>query len=60
VTALGGTVILPRSGQTDRPLPTDGSPIDVSTNPVERRIIDRLNQAFDPDHRLNPLPWHIR
>jgi len=63
--ALGGTVILPRSGRTEGPPSTVGatplsSPVDVSTNPVERRIIDRLKQAFDPDHRLTPLPWHNR
>ncbi len=31
--------------------------IDFSTNPVERQIIDRLKQAFDPDGKLTPLPW---
>lgn len=34
-----------------------GSPIDLSTTPGERRIIERLKAAFDPDHKLNPLPW---
>jgi hypothetical protein len=42
--------------------PQDASPPpDVtSTNPVERRIIERLKAAFDPDNRLSPLPWQAR
>jgi FAD/FMN-containing dehydrogenase len=31
--------------------------LDVSTNPLERQIIERLKSAFDPDNRLAPLPW---
>jgi hypothetical protein len=34
--------------------------LDFSTNPVQRRIIERLKHAFDPDNRLTPLPWHKR
>jgi glycolate oxidase FAD binding subunit len=36
-----------------------GPPIELSTTPAERQIIDRLKRAFDPDHKLNPLPWPI-
>ena len=32
----------------------------ASTNPVERRIIERLKAAFDPEHKLSPLPWQVR
>ncbi len=31
--------------------------LDVSTNVVERQIIERLKRAFDPDEKLTPLPW---
>jgi len=34
-----------------------GPPIELSTTPAERQIIDRLKLAFDPEHTLNPLPW---
>jgi FAD/FMN-containing dehydrogenase len=34
-----------------------GPPIELSTNPVERRIIEQLKRAFDPDNALQPLPW---
>lgn len=34
--------------------------LDVSTNPAERQIIERLKAAFDPDNRLNLLPWQRR
>jgi glycolate oxidase FAD binding subunit len=34
--------------------------LDVSTNPAERQIIERLKTAFDPDNRLQPLPWQRR
>lgn len=34
--------------------------LDVSTNPAERQIIERLKQAFDPENRLRPLPWRER
>jgi FAD/FMN-containing dehydrogenase len=37
-----------------------GRSLDVSTNPAERQIIERLKAAFDPDNRLNPLPWQTR
>ena len=33
-----------------------GQPLELSTTPVERQIIERLKQAFDPDRQLNPLP----
>lgn len=36
-----------------------GPPIDLSTTPGEKRIIERLKSAFDPDNRLNPLPWRL-
>lgn len=40
---------------------TDSAPlVDVSTNPIERQIIERLKVAFDPENKLNPLPWSIR
>ena len=47
--AVGGTV---RFGS--------GATLDVSTNPAERQIIERLKTAFDPDNRLPPLPWQRR
>jgi hypothetical protein len=34
-----------------------GPPIELSTTPAERQIIERLMLAFDPDQNLNPLPW---
>jgi hypothetical protein len=34
-----------------------GPPLELSTTPGERRIIERLKVAFDPDYQLNPLPW---
>ena len=34
-----------------------GHPIQLSTTPAERQIIRRLKFAFDPDNKLNPLPW---
>ena len=37
-----------------------GRSLDVSTNPAERQIIERLKAAFDRDGRLNPLPWQTR
>jgi hypothetical protein len=36
-----------------------GPPIELSTTPAERQIIERLKIAFDPDQKLNPLPWPI-
>jgi FAD/FMN-containing dehydrogenase len=44
-----------------RPEETDDDSVttpEFSTNPAERRIIERLKRAFDPDNRLAPLPWH--
>ena len=35
----------------------DPASLDLSTTPAERQIIERLKTAFDPDHRLQPLPW---
>jgi FAD/FMN-containing dehydrogenase len=53
--AVGGAVRFAR---------TDGSGrahlLDVSTNPIERQIIERLKATFDPDGVLNPLPWQSR
>jgi len=37
--------------------PPGESRFDVSTSDVERRMIERLKHAFDPDGRLVPLPW---
>ena len=34
-----------------------GAPVDLSTTEAERRIMERLKDAFDPDRTLNPLPW---
>ena len=34
-----------------------GAPIELSTTPEERQIIERLKRAFDPENTLNPLPW---
>ena len=34
-----------------------GAPVELSTTEAERRIIERLKDAFDPDRKLNPLPW---
>ena len=51
------------SGGTLRLIRADagaGATIDFSTNPVERQIIEQLKQAFDPDGKLNPLPWQPR
>ncbi|MDB5291558.1 MAG: putative FAD-linked oxidoreductase [Phycisphaerales bacterium] len=44
----------------DGDTPGDLSLADLSTNPVERQIIERLKSAFDPDGVLNPLPWQTR
>jgi FAD/FMN-containing dehydrogenase len=51
-TALGGKVLF-----WNRDDPTS---LDISTNPVERQIIERLKDAFDPDGTLSPLPWRHR
>jgi hypothetical protein len=34
-----------------------GPPIELSTNASERRIIEQLKRAFDPENTLQPLPW---
>ena len=41
----------------DRPHDPPPLPFIESTNPVERRIIERLKASFDPDNTLAPLPW---
>lgn len=48
---LGGTIQFPdrRPGVT--------CAIDFSTTPGQRRIIEALKRAFDPQNRLAPLPW---
>ena len=46
VKAVGGTV---RVGE--------GALATFSTTAAEREIIERLKAAFDPDGKLNPLPW---
>jgi len=51
---LSGTVSFWKGSETSTPL------LDVSTNPIERQIIERLKVAFDPESKLNPLPWSIR
>lgn len=48
-TAVGGTARFFRGAS--------GTPLDLSTTAAEKRIIERLKIAFDPDNRLNPLPW---
>jgi hypothetical protein len=58
-TDVRGTVIF-LAGSTDAPPIAPDHAVDVSTNSAERRIIDRLKRAFDPDDRLTPLPWHNR
>jgi hypothetical protein len=35
----------------------DSASLDLSTTAAERQIIERLKTAFDPDNRLQPLPW---
>jgi hypothetical protein len=45
VTFSGGT-----EGPHTPPLPSE----------IERRIIQRLKSAFDPDQKLSPLPWQAR
>lgn len=30
---------------------------ELSLQPLERQLIERLKRAFDSDHQLNPLPW---
>jgi hypothetical protein len=49
----GGTVTF--SGRTGSPHHSVPLPSDV-----ERRIIERLKDAFDPDNTLSPLPWQVR
>jgi FAD/FMN-containing dehydrogenase len=49
VTALQGTIKL--SGGMF------GKLISVTTTTAERHLLERLKAAFDPDNRLNPLPW---
>jgi hypothetical protein len=51
--AIEGTVAL--SGRTEGPHPPAPLPSEV-----ERRIIERLKEAFDPDAKLSPLPWQAR
>jgi glycolate oxidase FAD binding subunit len=50
--AVGGTVLFRRAVDDDQ-----SAAIDISTNPVERQIIERLKHAFDPGGQLAPLPW---
>jgi len=49
VVGMGGTIKLFRGAF--------GPVLDLSTTPAERQIIERLKVAFDPDRKLNPLPW---
>ena len=58
---LGGTVVARGGAAGDGAnIPKSACPNVASTNPVERQIIERLKQAFDPDRRLAPLPWQPR
>ena len=50
----GGTVVA--CGDAAAPL---DAPAIASTNPAERRIIEQLKAAFDPDGNLTPLPWQL-
>jgi hypothetical protein len=52
---VGGTAVA--CGEASAPL---DAPSVASTNPTERRIIESLKAAFDPDGNLAPLPWHTR
>ena len=52
---FGGTAVA--CGDAAAPL---DAPAAASTNPAERRIIEELKAAFDPDGNLAPLPWHTR
>lgn len=45
---VGGTVTITSPRQ---------SRFELSTSDAQRRMIERLKQAFDPDNRLAPLPW---
>jgi hypothetical protein len=45
--AIGGTVRIHKNGKL----------VEASTNPQERKIIEQLKAAFDPDGLLSPLPW---
>ncbi|MGB7160865.1 MAG: hypothetical protein WBD40_22570 [Tepidisphaeraceae bacterium] len=45
---VGGTVTVTYPRQ---------SRFEFSTTDVQRRMIERLKHAFDPDNRLTPLPW---
>jgi hypothetical protein len=47
--AVGGTLHTSRGPY--------GDPIELSTTPEEREIIQRLKHAFDSDCKLHPLPW---
>jgi len=49
IAAVGGTLKLFRGAF--------GPILDLSTTPAERQIIERLKVAFDPERKLNPLPW---
>ena len=56
--ALNGTVTF--TGRAEAPKDSAVPPDATSTNPAERRIIERLKAAFDPENRLSPLPWQTR
>jgi hypothetical protein len=49
IITMGGTIKLFRGAF--------GPILELSTTPAERQIIERLKLAFDPDRKLNPLPW---
>lgn len=48
--ALGGTATFARRDGAAGPL------VDVPSA-AQRALLERLKKAFDPDHRLAPLPW---
>jgi hypothetical protein len=52
---VGGTAVA--CGEATAPL---DAPAVASTNPEERRIIEEIKSAFDPDGTLAPLPWQTR
>ena len=54
--AVSGNVTLTLSGRSEGPHDPAPLPYIESTNPVERRIIERLKTCFDPGNTLSPLP----
>jgi len=44
---VGGSAVITRM---------DGSLVNMTFDPVEKRLLERLKYAFDPDGKLAPLP----